>query len=391
MKSGGQWLRSPIWDSTWLLCGIWLLGLGLAIKGTPAFDNAYIGFVFVFWVGHRFSTVYLAFSSPSYGSLLALQRVRFLIAPVAIAALVFGFLFAPASVLPLSLGARVVLLMMLDYFFNLHHFAVQHYGVLSIYRLRAGQDPTSRIKVFEKIYCLWVGGALVLLGEIFQGAFLFESILLKPLVSHETLVGMHGVAQGLATLIIVAFTAGLLIAEWKSGRPSLPKSLYLLSVGALCVSAYFLSFDDFVALWTIQHWIVSVGLAGHMVESDARKTPPTSGWYRLWSWPNRYFWSAVVLLAIVSVLGMPFLEVEAGAASEQYGPLVFPRLSALLNTQPWLQICIALGFVTGFVHYLIDRAVFRFSNEETRACSLPLLMARPRDDWPGVAGDSISR
>ncbi len=374
---GSQWLRSPAWDSTWLLCGIWLLGLGLAIKGTAAFEKAYIGFVIVFWIAHRFSTVYLAFASPSYRGLIRLQRLRFLVAPVAIAALVFGFLFVPASVLPLSLGARVVLLMLLDYFFNLHHFAAQHYGVLSIYRLRAGQDPASRTKVFEKIYCLWVGGVLVLLGEVFQGAFLFESIMLKPFVSHETLLGLHGVAQVLATLIIVVFTAGLLVAEWRSGRPSLPKVLYLLSVGALCVSAYFLSFDDFIALWTIQHWVVAVGISGHMAESDARKTPPPSLWYRLWNWPNRYFWSVVLLLAIVSALGLPFLEIEAGDASEQYGPLLFPRLSAALNTQPWLQICIALGFVTGFVHYLIDRAVFRFSNAETRACSLPLLMARP--------------
>lgn len=360
-----------------MLCGIWLLLLGVLVNATPAAENAYVAFIFLFWSGHRLSTVYLAYSSPAYRPLLSTQRGRFLGVPLAIALGVVAFLFAPQALIPYPIASRVFFLMGCDFFFNLHHFALQHYGVLSIYRMRAGQDPSSQTKVFEKAYCLWIGGVFVALGEVFQGAFLFEEQLVTPFVARETLAGLLGTAQVVGCLLIAAATVGLVVAESRGARPSLPKTLYVLSLALLSACSFLLRFDAFIALWTIQHWIVAIGITGHMAENDARRSPATSGWYRLWSWPNRRFATAVLLLVAVSVLSMPFLEIEAGDATEQYGGWLFPGLAATLNTQPWVEVCVALGFATAFVHYRMDRAVYRFSDAETRECSLPLLMDRP--------------
>jgi hypothetical protein len=374
------WLRSPVWDSAWLLCGIWLLLLGVALDGTQAFQNFYIACMFVLWSGHRLATVYLAYSSPAYRPLLTSQRGRFLIAPLVITLSVFAFLFAPEALIPYPIASRVFFLMGCDFFFNLHHFALQHYGVLSIYRMRAGQDPASRSKVFEKAYCLWIGGVFVAVGEIFHGAFLLEEQLVTPFVAPATLAAWLGTARVVACSLIAVTTVALVAVESRSEHPSFPKTLYLLSLAILSACSFLLEFDAFIALWAIQHWIVAVGITGHMVENDARQgsAQVASAWYRLWSHPNRRFWTAVLLLAVISVLAMPVLEIESSDASERYAGVLFPWLAPILSTQPLLGICLALGFASGFVHYLMDRAIYRFSDPDTRAASLPLLMNRPR-------------
>lgn len=369
------WLRSPAWDFVWLLCGIWLLPLGLFLQGTQAFQDAYVALVFLFWSGHRLSTIYLATCSPSYRPLLASQRGRFVVAPAAIVAGVFAFLFAPEAIIPYPFAARAFFLVACDFFANLHHFALQHYGVLSIYRMRAGQDPHARSKVCEKLYCLWIGGLLVAAGEIFHGEFLLNEQLVMPFVAPATLTNALDTARVVACVLIAAATGALLVAEARSPRPSLPKSLYLLSLACLSACSFLLSIEIFIALWTVQHWIVAVGITGHMAERDARKTPPPSAWYRLWSKPNRRFATSVLFIALVSVIAQPFLEIEAGPAAEHYGDRLSPWLAGVLHSQPWLQICIALGLASAFVHYVMDRAIFRFSDADTRAASLPLLMA----------------
>ena len=44
-----------------------------------------------------------------------------------------------------------------------------------------------------------------------------------------------------------------------------------------------------------------------------------------------------------------------------------------LRSSPWLPALLALGFATGFVHYLLDRAAFRFSSPDVRKAARGLL------------------
>jgi hypothetical protein len=44
-----------------------------------------------------------------------------------------------------------------------------------------------------------------------------------------------------------------------------------------------------------------------------------------------------------------------------------------LRTSSWVPALVALGFASGFIHYLLDRSVYRFSNAEVRAAASGLL------------------
>ena len=89
--------------------------------------------------GHRVSSAWLAYATPAYRPLLATQRLRFVVAPLAIVVACFAVLLAPESVLPVPLTERVICLTILDYMLVSYHFAAQHFGLLSLYRSRAGR------------------------------------------------------------------------------------------------------------------------------------------------------------------------------------------------------------------------------------------------------------
>src|SRR5258705_13231241 len=108
------WTRSPAWDFVWVLNALWLAPLlVLPARGHEALrysgvDTLFFVFAVPLWFGHRVSSAWLAYATPAYRPLLATQRLRFVVAPLAIAAACFGLLLAPESVLSVPLTERVV-------------------------------------------------------------------------------------------------------------------------------------------------------------------------------------------------------------------------------------------------------------------------------------------
>ena len=47
-----------------------------------------------------------------------------------------------------------------------------------------------------------------------------------------------------------------------------------------------------------------------------------------------------------------------------------------LRSSPFVPALLALGFATGFIHYLLDRAAFRFSSPDVRQAARGLLQPR---------------
>ena len=79
----GGWIRSPAWDGFWILNTLWIAPLviwGLLADPDP-FDSPvhtiYLILTLCFWVGHRFSSAYLAYFTSAYRPLLRSQRLRF--------------------------------------------------------------------------------------------------------------------------------------------------------------------------------------------------------------------------------------------------------------------------------------------------------------------------
>jgi hypothetical protein len=142
---------------------------------------------------------------------------------------------------------------------------------------------------------------------------------------------------------------------------SLAYQAYLLSVLLLANGAWWISPLAFLVLISVQHWLVAVGIAGHIRSIDSPKDH--SGWRIVGVW---------VLLTIVAV---PFLEMDSVDFSNGLGAEWIPGWHALLVQPSLITFCLGLAFASGFVHYLMDRAVYRFADPMVRRQVLRLYLS----------------
>jgi hypothetical protein len=371
------WLRGPLWDGFWLLSGLWLFPLVLALGVIP---NGVAAFLLLatalLWLAHRFGTMYSAFCCPAYRELVWEQRQRFIFAPLAIFALTFVFSYLPDDLL--SPLAKLQVLGSIFFVINSYHFGVQHYGVLTIYRIRAGQSATEHFKETERRICLTLGGGLIAVGQLCHGAEVVQESLFAGLIPLDFVARMNEILRLCVPLLVGVLIFKLIRHELGQEVRSTPKVAYILGLGLQSVCAFFLEPFSFLVLWAVQHWLVSVGLAAHMAQND--KTPlekfEGSLWYRVWAQINRRFWLSTLLLAMLSVILTPLLRVPINYLRGLEIPAISAWLIPYLEFQGILQFLIALNFASVYAHFVYDRAVFRFSNASVRKVSGPLLFSK---------------
>ena len=128
----------------------------------------------------------------------------------------------------------------------------------------------------------------------------------------------------------------------------------------------------FLVVWNAQHWILAVGLASQVPVSEPA---PARGTVRqIFHTLNTRPWAILGVLAAVSVLLLPVFEVEANrSGGTYYGDWIFGEFVTGLRSSSWVPALVALGFATGFIHYLLDRSVYRMSNAEVRTAARGLL------------------
>jgi hypothetical protein len=377
-----RWIKSPAWDLVWVLNALWLAPLVLLlaqghddVRASPV-DELFFALTVPLWFGHRVSSAWLAYATPAYRPLLATQRLRFVVAPLAIAAACFALFLAPERVLPLPLAERVVWLAVVDYLFVSHHFAAQHFGLLSLYRVRAGRasDPVARR--LDRCFALVVGGGFVVLAEALTGSTAFQDPLIVPLLGVDLSDAFVRMLHHGGVALVVILTALMLYAELRSQRASLPRVAYVLGVSSMVLFA-FLARDPFlfVVLWSVQHWSAAMGLAS--LTASGGPEAPGSHWQRVLEPINRRGWTVLLVLAVASALLLPVLEVEAVPDKEAYADRIFGDAAIWLRSSPLVPALLALGFATGFIHYLLDRAVFRFSSADVRNAARGLLLRSP--------------
>ena len=82
----------------------------------------------------------------------------------------------------------------------------------------------------------------------------------------------------------------------------------------------------------------------------------------------------LLVLAAVSVALLPILEVEgADDDGALYAHRLFGQFATGLRTSSWVPALIALGLTTAFLHYWLDRAVYRLSDRRVRDAARGLL------------------
>ena len=178
-----------------------------------------------------------------------------------------------------------------------------------------------------------------------------------------------------SVVLVVILTALMLSVELRSRRPSLPRVAYVVSVSAMVLIA-FLARDPFLFLvvWSVQHWSAAMGLASLAASGGSRASDGFC--QRLLRQINRRGWAVLLVLAVVSTLLLPVMEVEAVSTEYVYADRIFGNAAWWLRSSPFVPALLALGFASGFIHYLLDRAAFRFSSPDVRHAAQALLQSR---------------
>ena len=341
------------------------------VRASPA-DALFFVLAVPLWFGHRVASAWLAYATPAYHALLATQRLRFVVAPLAIAVACFAVLLAPESVLPMPLAERVVWLAILDYLLVSYHFAAQHFGLLSLYRARAGRASDASTRRLDRWFALLVGGGFVVLANALAGSIAFQDRWIDPLLGAGVSDTFVRTLRDGSSIFVVIMTALVLQVELRSQRPSVPRVAYVVGVSAMVLFGL-LALDPFVfiVLWSVQHWSAAMGLASLAASGG----PQAHGarWQRLLAPINRRGWAVLLVLAVVSTLLLPVLEVEAVSDEYAFADRIFGQAALWLRSSPFVPALLALGFATSFIHYVLDRAAFRFSSPDVRQAARGLL------------------
>jgi hypothetical protein len=366
-------------NALWLApLALWLAHGAASPEASPV-DSLYFALTALFWIGHRLGSMWLAYCTEAYRPLLRAQPLRFVALPALVAAGCFAVFLPPDPALPWTRAERLVALAILDYAFVTHHFAAQHFGALSLYRARVGRGSCPRTRRADRLFALGVGGALVVVADVLAGAVAYQGVWVdRWLVPAWLAAEQDGIRAGATGLLLLA-TALVLSAELRSPRPSLPRVLYVLGIAAMvAVALRPRSLFLFVVIWTSQHWILATGLASRT--PSAEPAPESGSLRRMLHALNSRPWAVLLLLMASSLLLLPLFEVEANRqGGVYYGDRLFGAVAAALRESSWASALVALGFATGFVHYVLDRGVYRLSDPSVRTAARGLLS--PRQEW----------
>lgn len=386
------WVRSRAYDLFFLLSGLWVMAVVVPLAGTDTLKPFHLMLGVLFWIGHRLATAYLAFCQQAYRELLVEQRTRFIRVPLAITVIVFVLLLIPESILPVPILYRLLPLAVIDFIWEFYHFTMQHYGVVSVYRIRAQQDPAAvDDKRKEKLFCMTVFGAGI------PAAVVYHS--LNHLAETTPDFFVPGVAiQGLRVAVVLfalGFTARMVIKELSVRNTSLPKALYMISVGVpVSLAVIYDSIAPALLILAIQHWLVAVGISAHMASGIGPVKREPNAWYRFWGVVNKSPVRVLLVMCAFSAVLAPIMEfsdverrMAVKAVRGMFDPAAAERAYVYwgetymnwfsgLGEHTVLMFFVAIGFSFGYVHYLMDRAIFRFSDPSTRKSSLPLLLHR---------------
>ena len=368
------WVRSPLWDLFWLHSGVWLGVLIFALSSQTALEMFYMVGVFLFWISHRFSSFYIAWGTVSYSTLCTSQPLRYVIFPAILVLSVFVFIFIPETFFPVSVPVRILGLLLLDFFWGMHHFAAQHYGILRLFQHRANPSTAHSSHLHDRLFCWGTGFVLVLIAELLHGASFLQQKQILPAIPHDWGNEIIPIILRSGTLLVLGITA-IMIRNALLQNSGLPRILYILGLGIMVTGAFQLQPIEFLMLWTLQHWITALGLAAQMGGNDIKKSMSVKNRIFKKSSFSEYQnqWIVLLFLCSISVILTPFFEIEAVSSGARYSEVIFPSFMYWLENSSWVTILVGVGLASGFLHYFMDRAVYRLSDAETRMSAKNLL------------------
>jgi hypothetical protein len=299
--------------------------------------------------------------------------MRFLVIPIAIAASCFAILLPVDDALPFTRYERVMALAMVDFVFVTYHFAAQHFGVLSLYRMRSGRAADRWTRRIDRLFALGVGGALVVAVEAVAQTNLFRDLWVWTRFDQDRLAEISAPLRIVAITLVLALTLAVIACEARAPKVSLPRVLYVAGVGLMVGGGLYTEQPFiFVAVWTAQHWLAATALTTRVACAEPAAFHSSIG--QVVHAINRRPWALLIVLALISVLLLPVMEIEAVSFDgTHYGDRIFGTFAVALRNSEWVPGLVALGFATGFLHYWLDRAVYRLSRPAVRIAARGLV------------------
>jgi len=370
----GVWVSSPRWDLLWMFAALW--GSALCWAAVAAFGSRRVGLYF-FPLGtavaafHSWSTTYAVIASPVLREARRRNRVKFVVVPFVVVAgsLALGYATVTSGAFPRQMpltGAQSLWVLYLALFWIGHfwHFGNQDFGVLSIYRAKAGQT-TLRDRRVDKAYAvamMFVIQPCVYLKAV-TGSPLSEAVFSFAPFSHERVAAVA--AWALATA--VGLTVAVVGYEARKPQPSLPKLIYYLVMLAHPLVLYFIHWRlgfYYIVVYFFSHWIVAIGLVGRIHANYHRAAGATPARAVL-----RYASRLVPWVALVGVFYAVFgrYAVFSGREYKEVLSAVWPDWAGVIG------LVLGAFLAEQLLHYYCDRCLFRFRDPDVRRAVAPHL------------------
>jgi hypothetical protein len=338
----GQWIRGPWWDGAWLLSGV---PIGLTLVGLSRFvakDTISLGLAILMMDGHLLSPILLAWGHGEFRERMLEQKVWYICLPLTMVAvtMTIGFFSSYAylsashmSVLFHGLAdfedpliGMVTLYMVL----NAYHFAKQNFGVMSIYRHKSRLAYRANQRRIDEAFCLLVM-TMVSLLTVTHFAFAHSWADYCRLWWRCACTGF----------IIVGY---MLYREVASGGVCLPRILLILTDG-LGLGLVFISPLINLAVYSVNHWLVAIGLSSHVGANHWARMRGEMRWYRSQ-------WALALGLLVISVSCYCML----------FTSFTWDRGFVVRVTTTAVGLRIGISFI----HFLYDRWIWKLSDPRVR-------------------------
>jgi len=366
-------VSSARWDLFWMFSALWgsaLLGAAVLAAGSARVGAILIPLGVVFAACHSWSTTYVVLASPVLREARRRNRVKFLFIPLAVVtgSLALGWAIGVTGfprALPLT-GADSLWALYLALFWVGHfwHFGNQDFGVLSIYRAKAGQGSLRERKV-DKAYA-------VAMMFVIQPAIYLKSVAQSPLSeAAASFVPIPPESVAIAAAWAAATAVGLTIAvlayELRKPSPSVQKLLYYLVMLSHPLVLYFVHWRLaflYLVVYFWSHWLIAIGLTGRIHTNYHRAAGFTPARALL-----RYAAPLGALVAVAWLLYAEFgiYQVFSGSDYKEVLAAVWPDWTGVIG------LVLGAFLAEQLLHYYCDRCLFRFRDADVRRAVAPLL------------------
>lgn len=368
------WISSPGWDVFWMFSAFWgcaLLFLTSLSVGMAAAGAILFGANILIAVTHSWSTTWMVLGSRLLTDARRANRRKFTWIPLAVVSvsMLLGLVVGATQAYPATSqlgGAHWPWALYLALFWVGHfwHFGNQDFGVLSIYRLKAGQAST-RDRRIDKAYAVAMMFAIhpvIYLKSVSSAPF--SEAVFSYLPVSPALVGL--LADG-GLAVAVVLTVGAIGCELARPNTSTAKLLYYAIMFAHPAILYFVRFElgfYYLIAYFWSHWIIAIGLVGR-INTNFQKSRGAS--------PGRS-----VLRHLLTLLAVAGSASVVHALYSRYNVFSGREYKEILAAVP-AEYAAILGLVLGFflaeqlLHYYCDRCLFRFRDPAVRKAVAPLL------------------